>query len=622
MRWFCVLLAVLPVLHVAAQPAGDWIAREKIRAGWIYAGDGADRLGFFKQYGMNTLVTSAANAETFTLWAREAKTAGMHLFGVVGASFDGEKAGMRRCVFGNGYESVLPCPLEKRYWDEVLITRAVQLAEEGRQPDEDVSGILIDWEMYANSAKGGQIYFTDACYCDHCFGGFLTAQGQDDVTADVPFAERVGWLKEHELFGAYHPHLQQQVREAAERMREAVAAANPDFHVGFYPVPHNWHLIGVAQGLGTPEHPMILWSTTTYGGGGPSKIPDNWAEEMAGQGIHCYYCGGMLLRMYSAANLAKSIYEIAHKTNGYWLFTVHTLCIKEEEQKGDYHLCAGTPEEYLEAIRLANSELDNLMQDGEYVTSLEFVPEPVRYRHPGFDIGRFTPPDVLDRSTVERGKPLDMPPLGIITTGYLMMELQAGEQTEIVLDVIKPQSGEVWGVSYAVLGPDRSTITSGRMEPGEQFALTFSAQQRGLHTVVLTPGYYGRCQVLTSTVPYAHWTWSSYPPYEIAGPGGTLYFHVPAGLEEFTIDARCHWGTSQVQLTVLDPDGEVVVDQPTDPFVRNAVLKVPTGGKHGRQWSLKVSRIDGKSFRSLQVLFDPKLPAAVTLRPDFAFEGR
>jgi hypothetical protein len=622
MRCFGLVVSATLLMNTGTQAADDWIAREKIRAGWIYHRDGAERLGFFKQHGMNTLITSARNRETFTAWAREAKKSGMRLFGVVGASCDGEKAGMRRCVFGNGYESVLPCPVEPRYWEEVLVRRAVELAREGQETEKEISGILIDWEMYANSGKGGQIYYSDACYCDHCFGGFLKAQAQADVAGQVGFKERVPWLKEHGLFGAYHPYLQKQVRAFAEGMRQAIAVVDPEFFVGFYPVPHNWHLVGVAQGLGTPEHPMILWATSTYGGGGPTKIADDWEEELLAKEIHCYYSGGLLLRQYTAANLAKNLYEVARKTDGYWLFTVHTLCVEEEEQKGDFHLCAGTPEEYLSAIRLANSELDRLGQGKEYVTPLEFVAEPVRYRHPGFDAERFKAPAVADKSMLGRGKPLGVPSLPLIGTSYLMMDLKAGEEPTVEFKVNKVAAGAVWGVTYAVLGPGKKELASGKMTPGEPFTLTFTAAQAGLHCVVVTPGYYQRCEVVSTTVPYAHWTWSSYPPFEVAGPGGTLYFNVPKGMAEFTINAMCHWGTTQVQLTVVDPGGQVVADQPTDQYVRSAKLKVATNGKDGKLWSLKVGHIKGKGFRSVKVLFDGKLPPWVVVRPEFVFEGK
>ncbi len=612
--WFG--LALMLAGGAMAAPAEDWIAREKIRAGWIYYGDGADRLAFFKQVGMNTLITHAGNAETFTLWAKAAKRAGMRLFGVVGASVDGQKAGMRRCVFGNGYESILPCPLDERYWSEVLTARAVQLAAEGKREDEEISGILIDWEMYANSNKGGQIYYTDACYCDGCFGGFLQAKGQPDVCAAVPLKDRVKWLKDHKLAEEYQPHLQQQVRTLAARMRVAVETVHPDFFLGFYPVPHNWHLVGVAQGLGTREHPMILWATSTYGGGGPAKIPDDWRQQYEQQGVHCYYSGGMLLRMYSAANLAKNMFDIARKTNGYWLFTVHTLCIRPEEQSGDYYLCAGSPEDYLQAIKLANGELDKLGAERDYLTPLELVTEPVRYRNTGFDVGRYRAPTLSDHSTAAHGAALPVPPLPLTVGQHLLMALQPGEEPTLKLEVNQNKAGDIWGVSYSVLDPRKQVLGSGTMPPGEPFALTFKAQAAGLHTVVLTAGYYGRCTVVSSTVPYALWTGDR---FEVSGPGGTLYQWVPAGVQEFTVAVQCLWGTTQVKLSVLGPDGQTVAEQETDPYVRSLKLTVPTAGKTGRLWALRLAPVAGKGFRNVQVTLDKALPAAVTMRPDFVF---
>ena len=603
----------------AADSGSDWIRREKIRAGWIYAKDGVERLAFFKNHGMNALITHAGNPESFTLWAQAARRADMRLVGVVGASFDGAAAGMRRCVFANGYESVVPCPQEERYWREVLTETACRVARESLEPDRLIAGVLIDWELYANSRLGGQIYFTDACFCDHCWNSFLQDKGRAAEAAAPAPGERLSWLKAQGLAEDYQARLQERVRDQARAMRAAVSAVRPGFLLGFYPVPHNWHLRGVAQGLGNPDEPVVLWATSTYGGGGPGAIADTWKQDLLDQGIHAFYCGGMLLRQYSAANLAANLVEIARKTDGYWLFTVHTLCIKEEDQRGDYHLCAGTPEEYLAAIRRGNAELDAFAADPAHASSLAFVEEPVRYRHPGFDIGRLELPDLADRSTAGRGQALAMPPLGIIASSYLLMAMQDGEEATLTLDVSRPKSGAAWGVSYAVLGPDKAILSDGRMPPGEAFTLAFQARQAGLHTVVITPGYYGRCQVLTSTVPYAHWTWRSYPAFEVAGPGGTLYVHVPAGLTEFDLEVSCLSATAQVQVTVRDPAGRAVVDQPTDALVRKAALTIPTAGQDGQLWSIRLGRVEGKSYRSAQVLFDPRLPPAVSTRPDVIF---
>lgn len=154
------------------------------------------------------------------------------------------------------------------------------------------------------------------------------------------------------------------------------------------------------------------------------------------------------------------------------------------------------------------------------------------------------------------------------------------------------------------------------MPPGEETVVRFKAPRAGLFTIVVSAGHFGRCTVLSSTVPFALWTGSN---LEIAQPGGTVYFFVPEGTQEFTLSAQCLWGTSAVKLTVTDPDGTVVKEQETDPFVRSAHITVPTNGKTGRLWSLTVAGTTGKSYRSVTIRFDGRLSQMASLSPRFVF---
>ena len=572
-----------PVFSLRAQE--NWINREKIRAGWIYHGDGVDKIQVFKKLDMNALVTSARHPDRFDQWAKESKRVRMRLFGVLGFSGYAEKMGARRAVFGNGYESVVACPTDERFWQEQMIRPAVRLAMEGMKEEKEISGILIDFELYANSNKGGQIYYTDACYCDHCFGGFLKHKGFQDVTKQVPFAERKKWLRDKgvDIAKEYHLFLQRHVRAIATRMREEVEKVRDDFFLGFYPRPHNWMLVGTAQGLGTREHPMILWATSTYGGGGPDRVQDNWRELMTAQDIHCYHCAGMLLRFYTSNNLAPNMFFISNKCSGYWLFTVHTLCIPEDRQTGDYYLASGTPEDYFRQINRANAELDKLCADANYETNLRFVDEPVLYRHVGYDIHRFRVPKLSAYRTIEPGEEMPLAPLPLIGANYLMTSLATGADAAVRFQTDKTKSKYVWGVSYAVIDDEKNIISKGKMPPGQETVVRFKAEEPGLYTVVVTAGYYARCTVLSSTVPYALWTGGR---FEVSRPGGTIYFFVPQGMKQFDISAQCHWGTRAVKLIVSDPDGSIVSEQETDPFVRNLKMTIPASNKCGRLWSL------------------------------------
>ncbi|NOZ22338.1 MAG: hypothetical protein GXP25_14760 [Planctomycetes bacterium] len=616
----CVVLLAVCVAPVFGQQANDdWISKEKIRAGWIYHGDGPDKLKVFRDLGMNALITHAS--EKFDEWALEAKKVpGMHLFGVLGFSGYAEKLGVRRAVFGNGYESVVPCPCDERFWQKQMIEPAVALARQGLTAEREISGILIDFELYANSGKGGQIYYTDACYCDHCFGGFLRHKGLDDVTKDVAFADRKKYLKDKgiDIVKEYQPFLQKQVRAIAAKMREEVEKVRKDFFLGFYPIAHNWMLVGTAQGLGSPDHPMILWATTTYGGGGAEKIADDWRKEMDEKEIHCYYCAGMLLRCYTSDNLAKNMFDISKKCFGYWLFTVHTLCIPEDRQSGDYYLASGTPDDYKREIQRANAELDKLCADANYQTDLKFVEEPVQYRHTGNDIHKFKPPKLTDKSTVERGKEMKVDPVWLVESQYLMMCLAEGEEAAVTLDTYKSKSKYVWGVSYSVIDSEKNVISDGKLVPGEKTTVKFKAPKAGLYTIVITPGHYGRCVVVSTTVPFALWPGSaaslkSRGRFEIGAPKATLYFSVPEGLKEFGIATWCKYGRGNAQLAVSAPDGTVVKDEATDPLVHSLTLTVPTGGKSG-VWSLKIGPVPKKkTFRNVHLRFDKQLPQAVTV---------
>ncbi len=61
-----------------------------------------------------------------------------------------------------------------------------------------------------------------------------------------------------------------------------------------------------------------------------------------------------------------------------------------------------------------------------------------------------------------------------------------------------------------------------------------------------------------------------------------------------------------------------MVSQPTDAYIRSAKLTVPTKAKAGL-WAFKVEPVPNQSFRSLALTFDPALPQAVTLKPEWVF---
>ena len=86
-------------------------------------------------------------------------------------------------------------------------------------------------------------------------------------------------------------------------MRDAVRAVHKEFFLGStHPAQLDASVGGAGlKGSRPPDDPM---ATATYGGGGGRRFRTTGARRWRSKGSTAYYCGGMLLRMYSAANLA------------------------------------------------------------------------------------------------------------------------------------------------------------------------------------------------------------------------------------------------------------------------------------------------------------------------------
>ena len=171
----------------------------------------------------------------------------------------------------------------------------------------------------------------------------------------------------------------------------------------------------------------------------------------------------------------------------------------------------------------------------------------MQYRHTGYYIHSFKVPKLVDKSEVERGKEMKLDPLWMTEAAHLMMSLGEGEEAALRFNVYKSKSKYVWGVSYSVIDGEKNTIAEGKLPPGEESVVKFKAPKAGFYTLVLTPGHYGRCVVLSSTVPYALWTGSPAAlkrrsKFEVPAPGGTVYFFVPEGVKEFGVAAWCEHG--------------------------------------------------------------------------------
>ena len=88
-----------------------------------------------------------------------------------------------------------PCPLQKVYWERILLRRGRQIARLSLD-NPYIAGYGIDPEMY-QCWLYGHYMLSGTCFCDHCLGGFLDAKKLDRtvLAQKTTGKDRYQWLK-------------------------------------------------------------------------------------------------------------------------------------------------------------------------------------------------------------------------------------------------------------------------------------------------------------------------------------------------------------------------------------------------------------------------------------------
>lgn len=614
MRVLCIGLFIVTLLLPALATAQEedplaWIERDRLRTAYFYARPPApEKTQQLVDAGMNSMILKAT-PEAAMPYLREAKNhENMHVFLALNFSVDAEKEGLRQAVLADGRVERYACPLEERFWRDHLQAGMIERAQLANDPELQVDGLWIDFELYATVT--GQRYYTNACYCDYCISGFAEAQGLE--IPELALGERRPWLVEHELTEEYTQFLQDRVEEYAIEVRENVHAVNPDLLLGFYPTPHYWALYGVARAFSTERLPIILWATDTYGGGGPTRVPDDWQAHYEEMGVNARYCAGMLLRSYSAKNLAANIYHASAKCDGYWLFTTYTLWNPVEEHKGDYYLAHGTPEEYWQAIARANRELDRLAADPEHETDLVIGIEPIVY-HP------LAKPEVRRRIEAlvppeSTGEMIEYDePVYLRGSNLLLIAAEAGQTVRVPVEFGQVGAGEDrirWEVSNLV-GDD---VARGEGAVGEDTVIEFTPPQSGVHYVLMTAGG-SKYAPRGSNAPLGLYA----TKLHIIGGAERLYFRAPTGVEEFTVLGAGSSGRETIRVNVYDPAGELAGTCQSTGEVLEAPLTLTAGADAGDVWSLEIAKADEGILEDNTLTLPEPLPPVVSLAPEHAF---
>ena len=465
----------LAVMAVSAHAdAVDWLDTQKVRAAYHYGRPPVvARIERLQQVGINCMILKC-DTDKALKWLPEAKTRGMHTFLALNFNVKATDRGFRRAVLDRGETEAYACPLDARFWQDHLTPAVMDRVNLSVGPRYGASGLWIDFELYSTTT--GQRYYTRACYCEHCFGRFCQNAGV--TTPGLEPKERWKWLKEQGYDDRYQPFLQTRIERLATALRERVHAVNPAFLLGFYPTPKNWSLVGVARGFATKRVPILLWATDTYGGGGADRVPENWREHYAALGINARYVAGLLLRCYSAGNLAANLYHTSRACDGYWLFTTYTLNNPVAKHRGDYYLAAGTPDEYWQAIQHGNAEIEKGLAAGPgYESSLHVGPEPVV-------LHMLRRPETWNRllrlaSPEPTGVRAKMPTVLLRGTNVLVVAGQADRPAELALGFKQVGAGKE-GIAWQAVDMVGRSLGSGKGSRGASVQIRLTPNKEGI----------------------------------------------------------------------------------------------------------------------------------------------
>jgi len=375
-----VMLTLLVAAAVAAQPGNTesssepWWTQQKIRFFW----------GQWGPYGdpeLNALSTeqlmknlSQVGATVFVRWhggregapvfdqdqARLAHKYGMRYFAILFLQnfvefLEDMKGPVRLSVDreGNTYTGgggaaylptvvKLPCPLYRPVYEEWFLKPILEAAQTGL-----VDGLHMDWEPYAGCREAG------VCYCDNCFGTFLTAKGLE-LEQPVPKDQRYAWLEGQGLTDEYEAMFSQRRTEMFRELAQRIRQVKPDFIFSGYDVFA--YAPEIARGLHSPDAPFFFIDDRPYYDGHTRPWWRSMQTYCKNQGYlripgttsHALFGG----QPQSDVSASQWMYEAAINSDGYWMlfgqeltpdmwrsFWIANRMIQATEQKvGDFLL--------------------------------------------------------------------------------------------------------------------------------------------------------------------------------------------------------------------------------------------------------------------------------------------
>ncbi len=517
--------------------------------------------------------------------------------GSLGAPAGGAANG-KRVVWPGGGEQSLWSPNSDEFWQ--WTTRyIVEYAKISRE-NPHLMGVFLDYENYS---PGGQGNLYSLSYDDVILAAFAQAKGIE--LPKLPLAERKPWLEKEQLHDEFAQFQVGHWRDRCRALRQAVDQHDPTFQFCIYPAPGTPLMVEAAYPeWATAKAPLILADPWVYGR--PSNlIPQKEAlllnrdillrgmEIPKKAGIPFIYAGGIdpVVRGADPEFSGKNAVMISETTGGYWIFYEGPTYTKQDH--ADYWKWFTWANQ---AIAAANWQVWHAPREN---------PET-------WDLAAFHSVERPALIAPEKTAATEYPTVRVRQENLVLLSCKAGTPVEVELKAMRiGQSPPL--LAWEVRDPTLEKIASLKTPQEHAATVKFTPDRDGIFLLGVSAGG-AAWNLVRSNVPAG--LYAGEPLHTIFG-AKRLYFHVPAGLKEFSLRVAGSGGET-VRLNVFAPDGrQVATGQTTEQA--QVDVKVPVANASDAVWSLELVRADIGVLEDSTIRLDPKLPPVMSLTPEEVF---
>jgi hypothetical protein len=157
-------------------------------------------------------------------------------------------------------------------------------------------------------------------------------------------------------------------------------------------------------------------------------------------------------------------------------------------------------------------------------------------------------------------------------------------------------------------------VADGAIAFGEPGDIEFTPDEDGIYLLSLSAGG-SAYRFVSADAPLGLYATEG---LSLIGEQPPLYFHVPAGVEKFSLSVK-GWGAETVRLDVHDPEGEMVATGQTTLTVVSATVEVQVGEHADAIWSLDIGKADEGVLEDVFLKLDPQLAPTLSFTPEQVF---